>query len=76
MPTEELSEISEAQAASPAIPGWLWTNSIGEAPADDRDQPVDLHGIVEGLRALLTALGVMSSDAWDLGPPPVTMPSQ
>lgn len=65
MPTEQLSEISQAEALSPAIPGWLWSHDADASPAQDHDQPVNVRGIVEGLGALLTAMGVMSSDAWD-----------
>ncbi len=65
MPTEQLSEISEAEAGSPAIPGWLWSHGTSARPAGDDPQPMDVRGIVAGLGALLTAMGVMSSDAWD-----------
>ena len=63
MPTEELCEIRESEAVAPAIPGWVWSDHTREEPVEDRDGPIDLSGILDGLGALLDAIGMLSPDA-------------
>ena len=59
MPTERLSELPAWHAARPAIPGWVWSMYTSDLPAEDPGRPLNVPGIVEGLGALLTAMGVM-----------------